>query len=88
MRDTDIVNAAEKQKGEEDGGEDWNEEEGESMHICHSMVLQYVDILLDYMGQIRFEHSYFETVEKVYTVVRRSLNSSQKQVIITHYFSK
>lgn len=45
---TDIVNAAMKQKGEEDGGEDNSE-------ICTAV---------------------------------RSQNNSQKQVIITNYFSK
>jgi hypothetical protein len=40
MTDTDITNAATKQKGEEEGGEDEIEEEGESSEsISHSMAL-------------------------------------------------
>jgi hypothetical protein len=40
MTDTDIVNAAAKQKGEEEGGEYESEEEGESSeHISHSITL-------------------------------------------------
>jgi hypothetical protein len=42
MTATDIVNAAAKQKAEEEG---WNEsEEGESVHISHSMALECVNI--------------------------------------------
>jgi hypothetical protein len=48
-RQTDIVNAATKQKGKEEGGEDKSE---------------------------------------IRTAMKRSLNSSQKQAVITKHFSK
>jgi hypothetical protein len=74
--DMDIVNAVTKQKGEEEGGEDENEEEVESSErVSHSKTLQCVDTLLDYMGQKGF----ITAVRKIHTVMRRSLNSSQKQ---------
>jgi hypothetical protein len=42
--DTDIVNAAMKQKREEENGEDESEKGGESSeHVSQSMVLQHVD---------------------------------------------
>jgi hypothetical protein len=44
MTDMDIANAATKQKGEEEGGEDEHEEEGQSSEcVSHSMALQCVD---------------------------------------------
>jgi flagellar biosynthesis/type III secretory pathway protein FliH len=55
MKDTDTGNAAAKQKGEEEGEENGSEEEGESVHVRHSMTLQRVDTLLDYMGKRAFE---------------------------------
>jgi hypothetical protein len=50
MTDTDIANAAAKQKGEEEGGEDESEEGESSECVSHSMALQCADTLLDYMG--------------------------------------
>jgi hypothetical protein len=40
------------------------------------------------MGQRRFEYSDITAARKIHTAMKRSLNSSQKQVTITHYFSK
>jgi hypothetical protein len=52
-------------KGEEEGGEDENEEEGESRkHFWHSMTLQCVDNLLDYMGQTGFKYSALKLLGK------------------------
>jgi hypothetical protein len=55
--DTNTVNAAVKQKGEEEVGEDENEEGEGSERVSHSMALQCVDSFLDYMGQRGFEYS-------------------------------
>jgi hypothetical protein len=86
MTGTGIVSAAAKQKGGEHR-EDESEEEGESSeHISHSMVLQCVDTLLGYIGQKEFKFSDITVTRKLSTAVRRILNSSQKQVTITHYF--
>jgi hypothetical protein len=60
----------------------------ESEHINHSMALQCVDTLLDYVGQRGFEYSDITAASKIHTAVRRSLNNSQKQATITKYFSK
>jgi hypothetical protein len=77
---TDRVNSTVKRKGEENGGEDENEEEGESSErISHSIALQCADTLLDYMGQRRCKYSHITAVRKIHAAVRRSLNSSQKQ---------
>jgi hypothetical protein len=46
--------------------------------ISHSMVLQCVDTLLDYMGQRGLKYSDIAAARKIRTAVRRSLNSSQK----------
>jgi hypothetical protein len=59
-----------------------------AVSISHSMALQCVDTLLDYMGQRGFEYSDITATRKIHTAVRRSLNSSQKPVTITNYFSK
>jgi hypothetical protein len=40
---TEIANAAAKQKGEEEGGEDESEEGWSSEYVNHSMVLQCVE---------------------------------------------
>jgi hypothetical protein len=40
---------------------------------------------LDYMGQGGFEYSDITAAGKIRTAVRKSLNSSQKQVTITNY---
>jgi hypothetical protein len=53
---SDIVNAAMKQKGEEESGESEHEEERRE-YVSQSMALQCVDTLLDYMGQRRLEGS-------------------------------
>jgi hypothetical protein len=79
MTDTDIVNAAVKQKVEEEGGEDESEEEGESAHISHSMVLQCADTLVACMGHRRFEYSDITSARNICTAVKRSLNSSQNK---------
>jgi hypothetical protein len=83
---TDIANTAAKQKVEEDGGNE-SEEEGESVRVSHCMVLQCVDTLLDYMGHRGFEYSDITAVRKICTAVR-SLNSSQEQATIRNYFFK
>jgi hypothetical protein len=77
-----------KQKGEEEGGEDETEEGESSERIRHSMALQCVDTLLDSIGQRGFEYSDITTARKIHLAMRRSLNSLQKQAIITNYFSK
>jgi hypothetical protein len=87
ITDTDIVNAATKQKGEEEG-ENESEEKGESVHVSHSMMLQCVGTLLDYMGHRGFEYSNITAAGNIRTAVRSCLNTSQKQATITNYFSK
>jgi hypothetical protein len=73
ITDMDIVNAATKQKGEEDGGEDESEEGGQnSEHISHSMALQCI-ALLDYMGEKGFKYSDITAARKIHTAMRRSL---------------
>jgi hypothetical protein len=80
MTDAEIVNAAAIQKGEEEGGKDESEEERESSeYISHSMVLQCVDTLLDYMGQRGFEYSDITPTRKMCTAMRRNLNNSQNK---------
>jgi hypothetical protein len=69
--DMDIVNAPAKQKGEEEGGEDESEEGESSKCVRYSMTLQYIDTLLDYMGQRGFEYSGI-------TATRRSLKQFTK----------
>jgi hypothetical protein len=77
MTDTDIVSAATKQKGKEEGGEDESEEEGENSEcISHSMALQCADTLPDYMSQKGFKYSNIKASRKICTAMRR-LNSSQ-----------
>lgn len=50
MLDMDIANASTKQKGEVEGAENDCEEEGKSTEcISHSVVLQCVDILVDWV---------------------------------------
>lgn len=56
MTNAGTISATAEQRGEEDSGEDDNEE-GNSDCISYSVTLQYVDTLLDYMGQQRFEYS-------------------------------
>jgi hypothetical protein len=55
--DTDIIDVATKQKGEEEGGEDESENGESSECISYSMALQCVDTLLDYMGQKGFKYN-------------------------------
>jgi hypothetical protein len=43
--------------------------------------------LLDYMGQRRLEYSDITGDRKIHAAIRRSLNSSEKQVTIADYFS-
>jgi hypothetical protein len=86
MTDVGTVNAAAKQKGEDVGRNE--SEEGESAHVSHSMVLHCADTLLDNMGQRGFKYSDITAARKIRTAVRWSLNSSQKHVTITNYFSK
>jgi hypothetical protein len=65
-RDTDIVNAAAKQKSEKEGVKNENKE-GESKKsecISHSMALKCVDTLLDYMGETGFEYSDIRAARK------------------------
>jgi hypothetical protein len=87
MTDTHIVNAAVKQK-EEECGEDESDEGESSEFVSHSMALQCVDNLLDCMGQKGFECSDIRATRNIFTAMRRSLNSSQKEVTITNHFSK
>jgi hypothetical protein len=88
-RQTETLSMLPQTKGEEEDGEDTSEEDGESSeHVSHSIVLQCVDTLLDYMGQSGFEYSDITAARKIYTAVKRSLNSSQKQAITTNCFSK
>jgi hypothetical protein len=73
MTDADSVNAAMKQKGEKDGGEDESEEEGQSSEC----ISQYsVLTLLDYMGQTGIECSDLTAARSICTAMRKSLNSS------------
>jgi hypothetical protein len=58
------------------------------MRISHSMALQCVHTLLDYMGQRGLEYTDITAARKICTAVSSSLNSSQKQATITNYFSK
>jgi hypothetical protein len=59
-----------------------------AVSISHSTALQCVDTLLDYMGQSRFKYSDITATKNIHTTMRRSINSSQKKVTITNYFSK
>jgi hypothetical protein len=56
--------------------------------VSHSMALQCVYTLLEYMGHRGFKYSDIIAARKIHTTVRRSLNSSQKQATITNYFSR
>jgi hypothetical protein len=44
--------------------------------------------ILDYMSQRGFKYSDITATGKSRTAMRGSVNSSQKQAAITHYFSK
>jgi hypothetical protein len=71
------------------GGEDESEKEEEcSEYVSYCVVLQCVNILLDYLGQRRFEYNDITVARKICTAVRMSLNNSQKQATIKKYFSK
>lgn len=86
MINMNIINAAEKQKGEDDSRNE-SEENRETECISHSMVLQY-DTLLNCTDQTEFEFSEITAAKKTHIDVRRCLNSSQKQAGITNYFFK
>jgi hypothetical protein len=77
-----------KRKGEEEGWKDKSKEGQSNECISHSMSLQCVDTLLDYMGQTGLKYSDITAARKIRTAVRRSLHSSQKQLTITHYPSQ
>lgn len=52
------------------------------------MALQCVDILLDYMDQRGLKYNGITDTRKIHIIVKRSLNSSQKQETMTNNFSK
>jgi hypothetical protein len=56
VTNANTVHSSEKQQGKKDGGNE-SEEEKETMHISHSITLQYVDTLLDYAEQTGFKYS-------------------------------
>jgi hypothetical protein len=87
VSDTDIVNAAAKQKGEEEGGEDESEEEEKVVSALVTSWHYSVLTLLDCVGQRGFRYSDITATRKICTVMTRSLNCAQKQVTIINYFS-
>jgi hypothetical protein len=54
--------------------------------VSHSMMSQCVDTLLDYMGQSGLKYSDIIAAKKIYTSMRRSLTSSEKQMVIIKFF--
>jgi hypothetical protein len=72
----DIVTAATKQNGEEQGGE-------KLVSVSHSTVPQYLT-LLDYMGQRGFEYSDITAASTIHTAVR---NLKQFTITTDHYKS-
>jgi hypothetical protein len=54
-------------------------EEDKVVSISHSMVLQYVHTLLDYIGQRGFKYRNIRDARKIHTAVRTSLNSSKSK---------
>jgi hypothetical protein len=69
----DIVNAAARQKGVEEGREDESKEVECSECISHSMALQYVETSLHCMRQIGLEYSEVTATREICTATGRSL---------------
>jgi hypothetical protein len=87
MTDTDIANAPEKQKGEEDEGENESEVGQSSECVSHSMTIQCSDST-KLRGSEGDGCCDITATGIICTAERRSLNSSQKQATIIHCFLK
>ncbi|GBN39085.1 hypothetical protein AVEN_123297-1 [Araneus ventricosus] len=54
--------------------------------ISHSVALQSVEALLDYMGQRGFDYGDVNAVRKICVDIRQEMNKQQKQRRITDFF--
>ncbi|GBO11233.1 hypothetical protein AVEN_218867-1 [Araneus ventricosus] len=54
--------------------------------ISHSAALQYLETLLDYMGQRGFDYGDISAVRKICVDIRQGMNKQQKQRRITDFF--
>ncbi|GBO37999.1 hypothetical protein AVEN_128330-1, partial [Araneus ventricosus] len=56
--------------------------------ISHSAALQYVETLLDYMGQRGFDYGDITAVRKICVDIRQEMNKEQKQRHTTDFFKE
>ncbi|GBM01886.1 hypothetical protein AVEN_150861-1 [Araneus ventricosus] len=55
--------------------------------VSHSAALQYMETLLDYMGQRGFDYGAITAVRKIYVDIRQEMNEQQKQRRIADFLS-